>query len=427
METRKGSRRNKGSLLEGKKVLLIITGGIAAYKSAYLLRQIKGCGADVRVLMTDAARQFVAPLTFEVLSENPVPENLFSGWSSGMGGVKHIKLVQWSDAVVVAPATADFIARVACGLGDDLPATVMIGVRCPVLFAPAMNENMWESTIVQKNITTLRSFGYKFVTPEEGELACGDSGTGRMAEPENIVESLKSMLSTAELEGVRVVVTAGRTEEDIDPVRYISNRSSGRMGFAMCEEAVKRGAEVTLICGRTDVDRPDVDSVIEVKSASDMKEAVIAGLGETDILIMTAAISDYRPVEKSLEKIRRGGQKLNLALEPTEDILKLLGNKKNKGQIIVGFALETKDPERNVMAKIREKRCDYMVLNEAGEETGFDVDTNKITLFRGEEKLESTPLISKREAASVIFDHLVRDSRVTELTSNYEDGKEQGE
>ncbi len=407
-------------MLEGRKILLVVTGGISAYKSVYLLRLLRGSGAEVRVLMTGAARNFVAPLTFEVLSENQVPEDMFGGVKDDGGEVKHVQMAQWADAVVVAPATADFMARVASGLGDDLPSTVMIGVKCPVLFAPAMNSNMWTNSIVHKNIEILKDNGYGFISPEEGPLACGDAGAGRMPEPEDILNRLKNMLAPPLLRGVRVVITAGRTEENIDPVRYISNRSSGRMGFALAEEAASRGARVKLICGRSDVSPPGVDSFIQAGSSSEMREAVMAGMGETDVLIMAAAVSDYRPAEKSDAKIKRAEGDVELKLEPTEDILGWVGGNRREEQILVGFALETDDPEENALQKIREKGCDYLVLNVAGDRTGFEVDTNRITLFRGEEKLEATPVISKREAASVILDYLAEDPRIERINKGGE-------
>lgn len=405
MKSRRRSRRSGG--LTGKRILLIVTGGIAAYKSAFLVRLLKMGGAEVRVVMSEAATELVTPLTFEVLSGNPVPRDLFA--PRDRPGVEHVELASWAELVVVAPATADFLAKAALGLGDDLASTVLLASRCHVFFAPAMNDAMWCNAAVQRNIRTLVGDGAGLIEPPSGELACGDLGPGRMAEPEEIVGALESSFAPGDLEGVRILVTAGRTEEDIDAVRYISNRSSGRMGFAIAAAAKGRGAHVTLVHGPVDIDPPDVDSVKSVRTAAQMKSAVMRGFPKCDLLVMAAAVSDYTPDRKLVSKLRRTEGRFELGLRPTDDILASVAKKKRKGQIVVGFALETDDPERGARKKIREKGCDYLVLNVVGKETGFNVATNQITLFKGDRKIVTTPVITKEEAAAIILERIVAD------------------
>jgi phosphopantothenoylcysteine decarboxylase/phosphopantothenate--cysteine ligase len=405
MESRRGSRRAGG--LTGKRILLIVTGGIAAYKSAFLVRALIRGGAEVRVVMSEAASKLVTPLTFEVLSGNPVPRGLFARREGP--GVEHVELASWAERVIVAPATADFLAKAAIGLGDDLASTVLLAARCPVLFAPSMNDAMWRSAAVRRNIGMLAGDGAGFIEPGSGELACGDLGPGRMAEPEEIIGALEASFAPGDLDGARIVVTAGRTEEDIDPVRYISNRSSGRMGFAIAAAAKGRGAHVTLVHGPVDIEPPGVDSVKRVRTAAQMKSAVARAFPTCDVLFMAAAVSDYAPDRKSTSKLRRTGERLEIGLRPTEDILASVAKKKRKDQIVVGFALETGDAEEGARKKIREKRCDYLVLNVVGKDTGFAVGTNQITLFKGVRKIVTTPVITKEESAAIILDRIVAD------------------
>ncbi len=399
--------------LSGKKVLLVVTGGISAYKSAFLVRLLKGAGADVRVAMSAAAARFITPLTFEVLSGNPVPEDLFARRDEP--SVRHVELAGWPDLILVAPATADFIGKLAHGLADDLPSAILCASRGgdrPVYIAPAMNDGMWGNPAVQRNIEELKGDGNLFIEPGTGELACGSSGKGRMAEPEEILEAVLAALVPGPLDGVKVVVTAGRTEEEIDPVRYISNRSSGRMGFAIAERAKMLGAEVTLIHGSVDIEPPAVDRIKQVVSASQMKSAVDRAFPACDIFIMAAAVADYTPVRRAAGKIKKKSGDMTIELKKTTDILKALQKKRKTGQVIVGFALETEDGEKHALEKIRDKGCDYLVLNMAGKGTGFGAETNQISLYQGNRKIEGTSVISKKEAARIIFDRILENGKI---------------
>ncbi len=409
MKSRRGISR-RGVILHGKRILLIVTGGIAAYKAAYLVRLLRRSGALVRVVMSEAATEFVTPLTFEVLSGNPVSWDLFAPRNEP--GVEHVELASWAERVVVAPATADCLSKAAHGAADDLASTVLAAVRCPILFAPAMNAGMWENPAVERNLAILERDGRRIIEPGEGELACGETGPGRMAEPEEIVEALRSSFAPLLLSGVRVLVTAGRTEEEIDDVRYISNRSTGRMGFALASAAKEMGAKVTLIHGAVDLGPPGVDSVKRVVSADDMRRAVSRAFPRSDIVIMAAAVSDFTPAKRTAGKIGRGSGMIGVELEPTVDILASLGAKKKKNQIVVGFALESDDAEKRARRKIREKGCDYLALNLIGEKTGFGVTTNRITLFKGTRKILETGLVRKEEAAALVLEKVSSDRRL---------------
>jgi phosphopantothenoylcysteine decarboxylase/phosphopantothenate--cysteine ligase len=409
MSSRRSRSRGKGGL-EGRKILLAVTGGISAYKSAFLVRLLVRAGADVRVLMTEAATRFVTPLTFEVLSGNPVPMEMFASRSDAP--VEHVELATWADAVVIAPATADFIGKVAGGIADDLASTVVCAARCPVCLAPAMNDGMWENPAVIRNIGILKGDGRRIVEPGEGALACGTRGAGRMAEPGEILSLLEASLGPGPLEGVRVLVTAGRTEEDIDSVRYISNRSSGKMGFAISRKAAEMGAEVTLIHGPVDVPVPAVRSVTRIGSAAELRKAVTRSFPKCDVLIMAAAVADYTPVSRSKEKIKRAGGGMSIELEATDDILAGLAGKKKDSQVVAGFALESSGGEAAARKKAAEKGCDYMILNMISGNTGFGCDTNEVTIYRKNRKVAETGLVSKADAASAILDILARDPKV---------------
>ena len=409
MRSRRSRSKGDGGL-EGKKILLAVTGGISAYKSAFLVRLLVRAGAVVRVLMTEAATRFVTPLTFEVLSGNPVPRDMFTSRSDAP--VEHVDLAVWADAVVIAPATADFLGKIAGGLADDLPSTVVCAARCPVWLAPAMNDGMWDNPAVRRNIGILIEDGRHILEPGEGDLACGTRGTGRMAEPAAIISRLSASFCPGPFEGVRVLVTVGRTEEEIDPVRYISNRSSGKMGFALARRAAELGAVVTLVHGPVDVTPPAVSSVTRIGSSAEMKRAVSKAFPGCDVLIMAAAVADYKPASKSREKIRRAAGGMSLDLEPTADILAGLAGKKKNGQVVVGFALESGDGEASARRKGSAKGCDYIVLNMIGDGTGFDTDTNRVTIFKGTRKIAGTGLVTKPEAASAILDILAKDVRV---------------
>jgi phosphopantothenoylcysteine decarboxylase / phosphopantothenate---cysteine ligase len=407
MRNPRGRNSREGGL-SGAKILLVVTGGIAAYKSALLVRLLKCAGSEVRVAMSAAATEFVTPLTFEILSENPVSIDMFARRERPV--VEHVELSKWADRVVVAPATADIVAKAALGIADEIASTTLLSARAPVMFAPAMNEAMWGSPAVRRNIETLRADGRTILDPGSGALACGDVGPGRMAEPADIVKALEASFAPGDLAGVRVLVTAGRTEEAIDPVRYLTNRSSGRMGFAIAREARSRGARVTLVHGPVDVPVPAVDAVRSVTTAAEMRRATSEAFAKCDVCVMAAAVSDFTPARRRTEKIRREGT-FELELRPTADILSSLGKRK-KGRIVVGFALETADGEANATRKAREKGCDYMVLNAPGKGTGFSAPTNRITLFKGQKKLFATPLISKDEAAALILDAVAADGRL---------------
>jgi phosphopantothenoylcysteine decarboxylase/phosphopantothenate--cysteine ligase len=410
MRSSRRSRSKGDGGLEERKILLAVTGGISAYKSAFLVRLLVRAGAVVRVLMTDAATRFVTPLTFEVLSGNPVPMEMFVSRTDAP--VEHVDLAVWADAVVIAPATADFIGKVAGGIADDLPSTVVCAARCPVWLAPAMNDGMWDNPAVRRNIALLKGDGRHIIEPGEGDLACGTRGAGRMAGPEEILSALVSSFGPGPLSGVRVLVTAGRTEEDIDPVRYISNRSSGKMGFALARRAAELGAEVTLIHGPVDMAPPAASSVVRTGSSAEMKKAVTKAFPKCDLLLMAAAVADYTPAKKSKDKIKRDKTAMSLDLEPTADILAGLTGKKKPGQVVVGFALESDDGDASARRKAKAKGCDYIVLNMIGGTTGFDTDTNNVTIFKGTKKITGTGLVTKYEAASAILDILAEDRRV---------------
>jgi phosphopantothenoylcysteine decarboxylase/phosphopantothenate--cysteine ligase len=371
--------------LEGKKILLGVTGGIAAYKAVYLLRLFKRAGAVVRVVMTEAACEFVTALTFESLSENPVHIRMFGEQSSGtVSPIEHIDLAKWPDAVVVAPCTANTIAKFAHGKADDLLATLVTAYGGRVVIAPAMNDGMWHNEANQQNLVELSNRGFVVVPPEKGDLACGYEATGRMAEPEAIYALVENLLAS-EFAGVHVLVSAGGTEEDIDPVRVISNRSSGKMGFAVAEAARDMGADVTVVTAGTAVAPPHGVRVVRVRTSAEMSEALGQQFDGTDVLVMAAAVSDFRPALPSDSKIK--GDTLELELTRNEDILASLGEKKG-GRVIVGFALETDDLETNTMEKLRKKNCDLMVLNDPREEgAAFAHDTNVVTIYGAEGKV----------------------------------------
>lgn len=406
----RGRSNRRGESLSGKKILLIVTGGISAYKSAFLVRIFTRAGAEVRVVMSGAAAKFVTPLTFEVLSGNPVPMDMFARRDKPR--VEHVELGSWPDRILVAPATADFISKAATGAADDLPSTIVCAASCEVIFAPAMNDRMWSNPAVRRNIEILRGDGKRFIDPAKGELACGTSGSGRMAEPEEILAAVEASFAPGPFAGVKVLVTAGRTEEEIDPVRYISNRSSGRMGFALAAAAKRMGAHVTLIHGAVDVEPPQVDSIIRATTASRMKASVKKAFPRCDILIMAAAVADYRPAKRAPEKIKKSESAMSIELRRTADILESAGSSKRKGQIVVGFALESGEGEKNAVGKGAAKGCDYVVLNLVGKDTGFGVDTNQVTLYRGKSRILSTPVVLKEKAAEAVLEALVTDGRI---------------
>ena len=389
-----------------KCVVLGVTGSIAAYKAAELVSRLKKRDIDVRVIMTEAATKFVAPLTFETLSLNPAVTDMFSRetpWE-----VEHIALAKRADVFVVAPASANFIGKFAAGIADDMLTTTVMATKAPVMIAPAMNTNMYESAAVQENIGILRRRGCEFIEPESGLLACGDTGRGRLAEPAELERRIMERLEQKrDLEGLKLLVTAGATREDIDPVRYITNRSSGKMGFAIAEAAARRGAEVTLVCGISALKTPYGVKRIDVVSSDDTFEAVDALFGKCDALVMAAAPADFTPAEKAAQKLKKNGrQDMTLELRATRDILKAMGAKKG-GRTIVGFAAETQNIRENALKKLEEKNLDMIAANDvAGENTGFGVDTNAVTLFIRGGGERSIALADKSIVADRLLDEL---------------------
>lgn len=386
---------------KGKKLLVGVCGGIAAYKAAYLVRELIKRGAQVRVVMTEAARQFIAPLTFETLSGQPVGLDLFP--AQGGAATVHIDWARWADAVVICPATANTIAKLANGMADNLLTSLALAATVPLIVCPAMNVEMYNNPLYRRNEDRLREAGVKIVEPESGELACGEFGAGRLAETEQILWTIETTLfSTDEFRGRRFLITAGPTREPIDPVRYLSNRSSGKMGFALAEAALLRGAEVTLISGPTSIKPMCMLRRISVTTTEEMAKQVEQQLAENDVLIMAAAPADFRCAEFSPEK-RPKSEMLQLALIKTTDILGLAGARKGK-RIHVGFSLETDNGLEKARRKLKEKNCDLMVLNPAGDpEAGFEVDTNKITLLFSDGREKHLEKMSKRRAADEIL------------------------
>jgi phosphopantothenoylcysteine decarboxylase / phosphopantothenate---cysteine ligase len=391
------------------KIALGVSGGIACYKAAEIVRRLQDRGVDVSVLMTKGATQFVAPLTFRALSGNKVYVDIFEGPRSGgdfEGAFDHILVAQSIDLFLIAPATADCIARLAAGLADDFLTTFHLAVTAPVVVAPAMNTRMWQHASVQANMKTLRSRGVHIIDPETGEMACHTYGPGRLAPVADIVDLVLKLLSRHnDLRGRKVVITAGPTVEDIDPVRYISNRSSGKMGYALAEAARNRGAEVVLVSGPTNLEFPDA---VHVRTTEEMRTAVLENAAGADVVIKAAAPLDFRPKSVSSQKIKKKTADLTLELEPTQDILKELGSTKN-GKILVGFAAETENHIRNGIEKLRAKNLDLIVVNSAkGPDSAFDSDMNHATIIDASGQTEEIPLVSKHVMADKILDRVVQ-------------------
>ena len=392
---------------DGRRVLLGITGGIASYKAAWLARLLTQAGAAVDVVMTRAATEFVGPVTLEALTGRAVHTDLIAPGRA----LDHIKLARAADAVVVAPATADFLARAVHGHADDLLAACLLATSAPVLLVPAMNDRMWAHPQVGRNVAHAREIGYRVLEPDEGPLAAGEgSGPGRMPEPETILASVGRLLEGAgSLAGRRVVVTAGPTREALDPVRYLTNHSSGRMGVALAAAAWRRGAEVVLVAGPLQVAVPPGVRVRAVESTAEMAAAVAAELREADVLVMAAAPADYRPAAVAPQKLKRGDGALTLALEPTPDILRGTRGARRAGAVIVGFALETTDLDANARRKLAAKELDLLVLNDATEPgAGFGVTTNRVTLYHRDGAVEPLSLLPKPEVADAILDRVER-------------------
>jgi phosphopantothenoylcysteine decarboxylase/phosphopantothenate--cysteine ligase len=399
-----------------KRILLGVTGGIAAYKAAEVARRLMGCGAKVKVVMTRSAQEFVGPLTFQALTGQKVATVMFGPESDPL---EHVALGQEVDAIVVAPATANIIGKLAAGIGDDLLTTIMLAATKPVLLCPAMNVEMWANPVVQENLARLKGRGVTVMEPCGGLLACGVVGLGRLPEPGLIVEASARLLSIPDLAGRKILVTAGPTHEDFDPVRFLTNRSSGKQGYALARVAWRRGAKVTLVSGPTSLHAPYGVNLVQVRSALDMLNAVNEHFPETDALLMAAAVGDYRPTQSEIRKIKRKVQEeIQFHLTQNPDILKQVVLSKTR-QIVVGFAAETHDLEAEARRKMREKHLDLIVANDVNRPgSGFQVDTNEVSIIPATGDPLVLPLMSKEEVAARILDRVVdllkkRDRQVT--------------
>ena len=385
-------------ILNGKKIILGITGGIAAYKAIELARLFIKSGASVWPVMTKASANFITPLTLQTVAGNPVARDMFDLTQESR--ISHIELAEKADIVVVAPATANIIGKAASGIADDILTTVIMATRAPLLFAPAMNSNMYENKIVQANIERLKKNGCSFIGPEEGELACGYEGRGRLAPVEDIMDAAEECLAPKDLKGEKVLVTAGPTREAIDPVRFISNPSSGRMGYAIARAAKRRGAEVVLVSGPSHLNPPRGVTFIKTTTAEEIAEATMRHYPQSTVVIMAAAVSDYRPRISHRKKVKKEEARINIELERTQDILKELGSRK-RGQFLVGFALETENMLANAKKKLKEKRLDMIVANDPG---GFDGEITQVTIIESEDTVEHLPPFPKNEVAERILD-----------------------
>lgn len=391
-------------MLKGKKILLGISGGIAAYKTPELARLLMKQGADVKVVATKNALQFVTAFTLETLTHHKLYVDMFDGPSEYH--TEHISLAQWADCLLVAPATANVMAKMANGMADDALSTTCLACKCPVMVVPAMNENMWDHPATQHNVDLLKSRGVEVLMPAEGELACGVTGKGRMPEPAEIVNLLVNMLTPKTLKGKRVLLTAGPSYERIDPVRFIGNFSTGKMGCALAEVCLRRGAEVTLVAGPMQQVTSAAIKRIDVTSAAEMYEATLREFPQQDVAILSAAVADFTPEHTADVKIKREKDNLNITLKPTQDIAANLGKMKQDNQILVGFALETNQERENAERKLTKKNLDFIVLNSLNDKgAGFGYDTNKITILDKNGECEF-PLKSKLQVAEDIINHL---------------------
>ncbi len=393
-------------MLAGKHILLGVTGSIAAYKAASLASMLVKQKADVTVIMTPNATNFINPITFESLTGNKCLVDTFD--RNFEFQVEHVSLAKQTDVVLVAPASANVIAKAAHGIADDMLTTTLLACTCPKLFAPAMNTRMYQNPVVQDNMETLARYGMEVITPASGYLACGDTGEGKMPEPEVLYEHIIKALAPKDLQGRKVLVTAGPTREKMDPVRYISNHSTGKMGYAVARAAMMRGADVTLVSGKVNIEPPIDVKVVPVVSAADMEQAVKEAAPAQDIIIKAAAVADYRPRVTADEKLKKKDEELSIELERTEDILAYLGAHRREGQFLCGFSMETEHMLENSRAKLAKKNIDMIVANnlkQAG--AGFGTDTNVVTILTKEETVE-LPIMSKEEVADRLLDHIVK-------------------
>lgn len=393
-------------MLTNKTVLLGVTGSIAAYKIANLASALKKLHADVHVLMTENATNFINPITFETLTGNKCIIDTFD--RNFQFQVEHVSLAKQADIMMLAPASANVIGKIAHGIADDMLTTTIMACKCPIYISPAMNTNMYENPILQDNLEVLRKYGYHIIDPASGYLACGDTGAGKMPEPEVLIEYiLKEIAFEKDLEGKKILITAGPTQEAIDPVRYITNHSSGKMGYALAKRAMLRGAEVTLVSGQVAITPPPFVKVVSITSAKEMFEAVTSVSTEQDIIIKAAAVADYRPSFVSDQKMKKKDNQLSIELERTDDILKYLGEHKRKGQILCGFSMETENMISNSRAKLEKKNLDMIAANNLKVEgAGFRTDTNVLTLITQNEEV-SLEKMSKEDAAGIILDKLI--------------------
>ncbi len=392
-------------MLKGKHIVLGVSGGIAVYKAVELLRLLTKAGADVQVVMTKNACEFVTPLTFQTLSGNPVHTDLFNLYQEREIG--HISLADRADLFVLAPATANLIAKVAQGLADDLLTTSIMATKAPVLVVPAMNTNMYENPFYQKNEQLLKEHGYHVLEPASGMLACGWEGKGKLPDPEVIFNAAQVLLAQKDLLGIRMLVTAGPTREEVDPVRYISNYSSGKMGFAIAQVACQRGAEVTLVSGPVNLPAPYGVTYVAVNSAAQMREQVVSRMADMDVVIKAAAVADYRPADRASQKVKKKEDELVLNLENNPDILAELGQLKTS-QILVGFAAETENLLDHANQKLKRKNLDMIVANDVSREgAGFDVDTNIVRFLYADGRVEELDLMAKSAVAEQLLDRVV--------------------
>ena len=395
-------------ILKGKTVILGVSGGIAAYKSASLASMLIKSGAKVHVIMTEHATNFIHPITFETLTRQKCLTDTFD--RNFEFNVEHVELAKAADVIMIAPATANVIAKAAHGIADDMLTTTLLACKCPKIIVPAMNTRMYENPITQDNINTLKKYGMEVVTPATGYLACGDTGAGKMPEPEILFEHIvRAIAYPKDMEGKKVLVTAGPTQEKIDPVRYISNHSTGKMGYAIAKAAMRRGAEVTLVTGKTGLTPPIEVEVVGITSAAEMAEAVKKRADAQDIIIKAAAVADYRPRYTAAEKIKKkDGDDMCIALERTEDILGFLGAHKKEGQFLCGFSMETENMEENSREKLKKKNLDLIIANNLKQEgAGFGTDTNVVTLL-SETDTVKLPMMSKEEVADRLLDHILK-------------------
>ena len=395
------------SALSGKSVVLCVTGGIAAYKAADIISRLRKKGVNVFVIMTKSATEFITPLTLEVLSGNRVVTDMFSRdftWE-----VEHISLAKRADVFVIAPATANVIGKAAHGIADDMVTTTLMATKAPMVIAPAMNTGMYENPVVQENITILENRGVRFVQPASGRLACGDSGKGKLAEPETIVNEICAAAMKQDLKGKTILVTAGPTREAIDPVRFISNHSTGKMGYAIAQNASMRGAKVILVSGPVALETPYGVERVNVSSARDMHDVVISRLDKVDWIIKSAAVGDYRPETTADEKIKKKDDDMSISLVRNPDILAEIGSKKQNHQLVCGFSMETQDLLNNSRAKLQKKNCDMLVANNLKTEgAGFAHDTNVATLLYRDGTHEPLSLMQKDDLASIVLDRLLK-------------------